>query len=96
MAASCFAEIYKQSNYLDRLTYQGIKSFACTRLLNAQGMIGCSPGQSGTSGILYQISSEAEVDAFLSSQSGSNWVVVMPTVVFNQYFHGSNRQEIDR
>lgn len=64
--------------YLDMYTYQGIESSACTRLLTAKGTLGCSSKSSIVSGILYQITNTSDIDAFITSTTGSFWAVVMP------------------
>jgi hypothetical protein len=68
-----FAELY-----LDIFTYQGIEAEGCTKLLNAKGEFGCSSKSKITSGILYEISDDSEIDLFLSTTSGNFWGVVMP------------------
>jgi Nicastrin small lobe len=70
---NAFAEMY-----LDIYTYQGIEAEGCTRLLNANGELGCSSKSTLTSGILYQITEDSEIDSFISTTSGNFWAIVMP------------------
>ncbi|KAI7867163.1 glycosyltransferase family 20-domain-containing protein [Spinellus fusiger] len=59
--------------------YTDINNWPCVRLLNATGTIGCH-ALYGSSGILYQVLSQVELNEFVDSYSGSDefYTIVLP------------------
>lgn len=78
-----------QLEYLDILTYQGIRASPCTRITNDQnGPTGCTGNGQGSIGVLYGINSSADIDQFLSISSSilyPNIAIVMPRFLFTKY-----------
>lgn len=71
--------IYCQSNYADRILYQGIAGSPCTRLLQSGRVVGCQTNNGNdASGRLLKIADEANLEKFLSSQNEPT-VLVMPS-----------------
>lgn len=74
---------YASAN-VDALTdiiYTNLTAVACTRLLNANGQVGCTTSSSGTTGILYLVSSPAEFEAFFNAPE-SAYIMLMSQAMF--------------
>lgn len=70
-----------QISHFDIFTYQGISGSACTRVSsNSPGsnrVLGCSSDYFSSRGILYNISSNANLETFLSSSTQNKYVVLL-------------------
>ncbi|KND02246.1 uncharacterized protein SPPG_02727 [Spizellomyces punctatus DAOM BR117] len=70
-----------QNAHLADAMYQGVPVSSCLRLLHASGTVGCQT-KKGTTGILYQINNNNDLDAFIKDAPSRDYAIVMPYLVF--------------
>ncbi|KAJ3156737.1 hypothetical protein HDU86_003503 [Geranomyces michiganensis] len=76
--------VHAQSTYLESLMYQGSAVAACIRHLRHGGSVGCQ-AEPGTTGILYMLSDQSDVAAFLADAPAGKYAVLMPYTILTRF-----------
>jgi len=81
--SSCFGEsTWSPANTLS--LYSQTFPFACTKLVNKDGPIGCTSSRTGDTGMLWYLDTQDDVDSYIAKPPSFNRILVMSSTVFNR------------
>ncbi|KAI9593545.1 Nicastrin-domain-containing protein [Syncephalis fuscata] len=78
------AVVRSEVSTLDSIIYTSLDSQPCSRLLTAQGSIGCTSSRYGDTGVLYGINSQEQLDQFQTDAPDDKFTIVMSMILMTK------------